>query len=452
MSWARGVAWRILMEVEKTGQNPRTLLDARISGAKDRPVREHALAAHLVFSVLRWRLKLDWMLNRLSRTPLKRCSLPVRTALRLGAAQLVLLDRIPDYAAVNDTVGLLKHSQPPWVTGFVNGVLRNLAAQGASVLNALDEEPTEVRLSVTFSHPRWLVRRWVSRLGEQTAIELMKANNEEAPRTIRVNRLRGSKGQVRDALEALGARVVDTPFSPDGLFVRDLTGPLERTALWKEGCFEIQDEGAQLATHLASPGGRRRVLDLCAGRGGKTGYLAQLSSGLGEILAVDQSLERLRLLMDNMNRQRVGNVTVVRADALSLAPEELGGTFDVVFLDAPCSGLGALRRQPDLRWNKSESSVARSAERQRNLLRAASNMVSPGGVLVYCTCSTEPEENEDNVSWFLKTRAGFRLDPVAAFLPSENPSMADKDGFFRAFPHLHNTDGFFGARFVRADA
>ncbi|MBI4775041.1 MAG: 16S rRNA (cytosine(967)-C(5))-methyltransferase RsmB [Deltaproteobacteria bacterium] len=447
MTWARKTAWNVLTQLETTQQDPRWILQSFFSTSKNLPEREYALASNLVFSVLRRQAGLDWLLDRVSRIPLRKCAIPVRTALRLGAVQLCVLDRIPDHAAVNETVNLLKGSQPKWVVGFVNGVLRSLSREWETHWAALDEEPLSVQLSIRYSHPEWLVRRWIERMGSEETLKTLKADNLEPPRTIRVNPMHTDRTSMRRALEAGGVSARETRFSPDGLVLQKLEGPIERLGPWESGGIDIQDEGAQLVGYLAAPVPGARVLDVCAGRGGKTGHMAQLMGDRGEIVALDSSPDKVRLLCDNVHRQRVRCVVPVKGDVTLLRPDELGGLFALVLVDAPCSALGVLRRRPDARWKKRESDIARMSGVQRDILLAAARFVEPGGALVYCTCSTEPEENESNVQWFLETHPGFRLEPATAVLPSEARSPAGPDGLFRCRTAVHDTDGFFGARF-----
>jgi len=451
MTWARKTAWNVLAQLETTQQDPRRILQSSFSTTKNLPEREYALASNLVFSVLRSQAGLDWILDRVSRIPMRKCAIPVRAALRLGAVQMCVLDRIPDHAAVNETVSLLKESQPKWVVGFVNGVLRALSRDWESHWAALNEEPLLVQLSIRHSHPEWLVRRWIERMGPEETLQALKANNLEPPRTIRINRLHTDRTSAQRALEEGGVAIRETRCSPDGLVLQKFEGPIERLEPWVSGGIDIQDEGAQLVGYLAAPVPETRVLDACAGRGGKTGHLAQLMGDRGEIVALDSSSDKVRLLCDNVYRQGVRCVVPVKGDITLFGPDELGGLFALVLVDAPCSALGVLRRRPDARWKKKESDIAGMSRIQRDILRAAARFVEPGGVLVYCTCSTEPEENESNVQWFLETHPGFLLEPATAVLPPEVHSLVGLDGFFRCRTAIHATDGFFGARFRRGD-
>ncbi len=449
MSWARNTAWKVLITGEHTPKDPRELLDTAFNASSGIRDEERALASNLVFSVLRWRSGLDWVLNRVSRIPLSQCSAEVRTALRLGAVQILVLDRIPAHAAVNETVGLVKSSQPKWVTGFVNGVLRTVAREGRSLWSFPgDESDSPMSLAIAHSHPEWLVRRWMGRWSRARVLAVMDADNREPPRTVRVNRLRLDRVRMGALLNRRGVEVRETAFSPDGLML-DMAGPIDRLEAWATGEIDIQDEGAQLFGYLACPSPGMRVLELCAGRGGKTGHLAQLMMDRGEITAVDVEARKVRGLWDNMIRQRIRSVAPVRADAAALTREKLGGAFPLVVLDAPCTSLGVIRRRPDIRWNKSERDIARMAMLQRTLLTAAARLVEVGGTLVYGTCSTEPEENEENVAWFLQREREFRIHPAWEVFPASARSLCDAGGYLRCSPDLHNTDGFFGVRLRR---
>jgi 16S rRNA (cytosine967-C5)-methyltransferase len=299
-------------------------------------------------------------------------------------------------------------------------------------------------IAVIHSHPRWLVERWLDRYGIDETIAICRGNNTIPPLAVRVNSLKTSRDEAIAALAAEKIAAAKTRYSADGLFLVGSAAGLRETAAFRNGLIRVQDEASQLVARLVGPQPGEKVLDLCAGAGGKTFHLAALMENRGEITAVDLHPDKLRLLTAEAGRLGVSIATTHAGNAATI-PDSFRSAFDRVLLDAPCSGLGTLRRNPEIRWRIVPHELEKSMSLQKRLLRKAADCVNPGGLLAYCVCTVTPEENESVVADLSAARPEFKRVP-----PEEiPPELIDADGFFRTFPHRHGTDGFFGAIFIR---
>ncbi len=408
--------------------------------------RDRALVTDLVTGTLRWQARLDHLITEFSKRPLTKLDFQVLQILRLGAYQLVHLDRVPAAAAVNDAVAMTRRARKTSAAGLVNAVLRAISRNTHRL--PLPRRPPEGEaldyLEISLSHPRWLAKRWLTRYGFDAAERWETFNNAAAPLTIRVNRLKTTSEVLIRALGEHGVTVEPARYAPDGLTVTN-GNPL-RTPLAGSGLFFLQDEASQLMSLLGTPKPGARVLDTCASPGGKTTAMAALADDRAEIVATDVRHARIRLLKETVIASGTKSVRIVQADLEAGLP--FSSTFDIVFVDAPCSGLGTVRRDPDIRWRRKESDLAVLASAQLTMTRHAAEAVRPGGRLIYSTCSSEPEENEAVVEGFLKTHPGFRpLDLRAeggADLQAIQPVL-DEGGFLRTTPDKHGLEAFFGA-------
>jgi 16S rRNA (cytosine967-C5)-methyltransferase len=367
--------------------------------------------------------------------------------LRLGLFQAVLLDRIPASAAVNTSVQLAKEQAPAWVAGFVNALLRNAAKNWNQVPLPDPVREPDRHLAVRCSLPLWLVRRWIGRFGEAQAESLCRAVNEIPPVTARVNTLQTSRSRLIAALQTECSEVAAGKISPEAVIFRNPVGAVPSLESHRKGWFQVQDEAAQLVVHLLDPQPGELILDACSGLGGKTGHIAQQMQNRGKIIAEDKDENKLTRLASEMSRLLI---TIVECRTVDLIeePGACSESFDRVLLDAPCSGLGVLRKNPDARWRTEKMALKRFAGHQQRLLDRVAPMVKPAGVLVYAVCTTEPEETDGVVDAFLASRPDFQpLRPSA--LPGFLQDLVDERGRFETFPHRHGTDGFFAQRFIR---
>jgi 16S rRNA (cytosine967-C5)-methyltransferase len=404
-----------------------------------------AFLRELVYGVLRWRTRLDWFLGQCSARPLDTLTAPTRNLLRLGAYQLCMMDHIPSYAAVNETVRVAKQVGHAGVVAFVNAVLRALERQRRSL--RLPERETDLMgyLTITEAHPRWLIDRWLPREGVERTVMMCRANNQVPALVVRANRLRITREALIASLASQGCHAEPCHVAPDGIMILSHP-PLEQLQSYTQGWFTVQDEAAMLCGYLLDPQPGERVLDACAAPGGKASHMAELMGDTGEVVCVDRSQPRLRLAAQNYRRLSLQSTRLVAADAISMG---FRAAFDRILVDAPCSGLGVLRRHPEAKWRKGPELIPQMVALQQAILHQVSRYLRPGGCLVYTTCSTEPEENRQVVESFLESHRDYRLEPVTPHLPPAARPFADAGVWFQTWPGPQGMDGFFGARLRR---
>jgi len=439
VSQSRYEALRILVRVEQDRAFADIVLEHALAHARLEP-RDAALCTELVYGTLRWRRHLDWRLAPHLKRPLEKLDPWVRSLLRLTAYQLFFLDRVPRWAAVDEAVSLAKlKSRRPGPPEFVNAVLRSLTrATGAPPPPASPVEAAAVRCSF----PDWIAARWLDRYGAAEAEALMVASNDRPPTTLRANALRTTR-------EALGARVRDeelasthpTELAPEGLIVDH--GAAGRWAAFADGWCTVQDEASMLVARLLDPRPGELVGDVCAAPGTKATHLAELMGNRGRIVAMDPQAARLKLVSKAAARLGIGIIETHVGSAASLAGR-WRGRCDAVLVDAPCSNLGVLRRNPDVKWRRGPDDLLRLQAKQQTIVAAAASMVKPGGRLVYATCSLEPEENEEVIASLPGHGSEWQPDTSASF-----PVPSDAEGFVRLLPHRHGTDGFTAIRLRR---
>lgn len=408
---------------------------------------DKAFVREVVYGVLRWRGRLDWVIAAYSRVKPPRMERAVIAILRMGAYQILFMDRVPSSAAVDESVKLAKGLRRKDVVPFINGILRGIAEERKEVTYPdLQTDPLD-HIATFYSHPVWMVRRWIDQWGVEETIALCQADNQIPPLTMRVNTLQGNREETMDRLHDEEIEAFPTPFSPVGLVIKD-PPPLTAWGLFQGGRFQVQDEAAQLVSLLLSPQPGQRVLDVCAAPGGKTTHLAQVMGDQGEIVAMDVSEAKLGLLQENCRRLGISIVKIVAQDAAAPLPFP-PASFDRVLVDVPCTGLGTLRRNPDGKWRVQERDITRLQKLQGEILAQASTMVKSEGVLVYSTCTMTPEENEEVIEAFLSERKEFHLEDASPFLPTGCEGLVDTKGYLRTLPSRHGMDGFFAARMSR---
>jgi 16S rRNA (cytosine967-C5)-methyltransferase len=444
---ARTAAYRALQAIEEG----RTDLASALAGARQslRDERDQALTAEIVTGTLRWRGALDHLLGQVATRPTDSLDVDVLTILRLSLYQLLHLDRVPNSAVVDDAVNLARAARKASATGFVNAILRTAIRRRPDITlpprpaAASEREAALQYLSVTHSHPRWLVARWLDRHGFDATEAWVQFNNAQAPLTLRANRLHTTREALAAKLEARHIATAPTRWAPDGLVVTG--GALLREAA--DEAFLVQDEASQLVALVVGASLGAHVLDVCAAPGGKTTALAAAVGQRGLVVACDARRARVALLADTVRRTNSTNVRIVRADALAALP--VRPIFERVLVDAPCSGLGTLRRDPDIKWRRDAAHLETFARAQRAILTQATHAVGPAGRLVYATCSSEPDENEDVVRAVLAEAPGFRQvhlgrDESAAVDARLTPFI-DEAGAFRTLPFRDGLEAFYAA-------
>jgi 16S rRNA (cytosine967-C5)-methyltransferase len=406
-SSVRSLAAEILLKVDSKNAYADILLDQALRARAFDP-RDRALLTEIVYGTLRWRGKIDAEMRRYLRRPVDRTDPLIRNLLRLTGYQLLFLDRIPDYAAVGEAVEIAKRHSGGKTAGFVNAVLRNFLRSKDHICVQPPQSQSAEALAIEYSHPEWLVKRWTQAYGQQTAMELMRANNDKSPLVLRVNSLRCTRAELlRRFLEA-GISAAATKLSPQGISV-DLAGAIEGFPGFAEGLFQVQAESSQLIGFLLSPLTGQRCLDVCAAPGGKATHIAEIMKERGEVVAIDKTAAGVEKLRQNAARLGTKSLQPYRADASRELSKPLRQPYDRVLVDAPCSGLGTLRSHPEIKWRRTEADIHRLSVVQAKILNQVTAYVKPGGVLVYATCTLAAEENEQVMESFLANHPEFEL-------------------------------------------
>ncbi|HMG35531.1 MAG TPA: 16S rRNA (cytosine(967)-C(5))-methyltransferase RsmB [Blastocatellia bacterium] len=435
VSPSRRSAFEILKRVNEEGAYASVLLASMPEGALS--PEDRRLVYELTLGVLRRQSTLDYFIARYSKRPVDKIDLPVLIALRLGVYQLRFLSRIPPSAAVNESVSLVKQSRTRSAAGLVNAVLRKASTNIDEEPGASVSDPTD-RLSIECSHPRWMIERWIAQFGVKEAEELARANISAAPLAFRVNVLRGGEASIVKAIDDLPgisrSSIAAGAYLLDGSVPEILTRPAE------EGLIYFQDEASQLVSLVLDPQPGESILDLCASPGSKTSHIAALSNDRSTIVACDVHRHRVATLASTCRRLGVRSVLALACDATLALPFSEETVFDRALVDAPCSGTGTLRQNPEIKWRLQPEDIQRLAGTQSLLLEQAARVLRRGGTLVYSTCSIEAEEDESVVADFLNRHGEF--ESVSPDVPS---SLLTPEGFVRTLPHRHGCDGFFVA-------
>ena len=440
----RQAACETLLKIRKEGGFADRLIDIELShGSLSGPDR--GLYAELVFGVLRRQGTLDHILQQLLEKPMIELDPLALVILRIGLYQLTCLDRIPESAAVNESVNLAKLITPG-TSGLINAVLRNYLRRRDTISFPDMATNPAAAIATLHSQPEWLVEQWIAQLGVAEARQLAEASSQQPPLTLRVNTLRSSRDELLQVFTQMGIDAVPCRYSPDGI---NLAGRHIISALpgFSAGLFAVQDEASQLAGLLLGAEHGERVWDACCAPGGKTCHIAGQMDDRGELIATDISRSKLTIVQDSLRRLGINSTSTAVAD-LHQPDTFPDGYFDRILLDAPCSGLGVIRRNPEAKWRLFSGDVTRLAAVQKTLLKNAAARLKPGGTLLYSTCSTSEAENELVVEDFLLHNPGFALENLNDYFPAWKDLIAFY-GMFRSWPHRHGMDGFFAARIRR---
>ncbi len=410
----RAIAMEVLCAAEKAGERSVTeILSERLDKSR-LSRRDEALATELVYSTLRRRLTLDWVIEKFSGVKVRRIGEPLLNILRLGILQLLYMESVPDYAAVDESVELARRMLGPKAAGFANSLLRKVAASASSIPFPSREKDAVGYLSIVHSHRRWMVRRWVERFGEKVAEEICVANNTPPPITARVNVLRVSRENLIGKLVEEGAEAVAR--EEEAVEIVNCPMGISELASFREGLFYLQDVSAMIPTRMLVPVEGENVLDLCSAPGGKATHLAELMGNQGLVVACDVDEGKMAPLRENIERLGTTIVRPLVADGTRI-DAVLRADFDRVLVDAPCSNTGVLRRRVEARWRLRQSDLNQLHKTQVNLLRSACGVLKRKGTLIYGTCSIEAEENQEVIKQVLSERADLKLAEERAFLP-----------------------------------
>ncbi len=460
MENSRDLAVQILARIEAEQAYANIILDTELQKASLRDPRDKALTTEIVYGVLRWQKRLDWYLDQVCKKPMQQAPPWLRHILRVGSYQILMLDKIPPSAAINESVKLAdkyrrKLKLPAHTAkGVVNGILRQLH-RSLATLRAPETIPDKVtRLAVQSSYPEWLVKRWFQRLGEQDAEACCRIQNQPSHLMLRVNPFKTSCAALQKSLAEYAGNITPLPDPLNGL-VLDGAPAFAELQCYQRGECTLQNAASMLVSQILDPKPRESILEACAGAGIKTTHIGELMENDGKITAVDIHENKLIRLQENC--QRIG-ISIVRAyqgdmtTQLDLpAPHfQDGQGFDRILVDAPCSGLGVLRKHPEAKWTVEEHHIHPLQHLQLQILNQSVSLLNAQhGVLVYSTCTTEPEENEDVIAQFLQDHPGFEIESPQKYLPRELHACITSQGFLRIEPPHEYFDGFFCAKLVR---
>ncbi len=443
----RAISLRILNRIEETELHLDQLLTDSFRRYKTLNYLDQAFITELTYGVLRWRERLDWIIRNLSKISLKKIDQPILNILRLGLYQIIFLSKTPPFSAVDESVKLAKEIKGKRGGGFVNAILRSFLRKKEELSYPDLKEDPSLHISVLYSHPLWLVKRWIKEMGVEKTIEICNMNNQITPATIRVNTLKLSREQLMERLGEEGIKVIPTYFSDEGIRIEGRKA-ISQLPFLKDGLFIIQDEASQLVTTILDPRPGERILDACASPGSKTTHIAQRMKNEGEIYSLDLTEKKLNLIEESCFRLGISIVKTIKGDASKPLTIPNNFRFDRVLVDVPCSGFGTIRKNPDLKWRRNEMDIKRLSLLQYSILNNCSRYIKEGGILVYSTCTIFHEENEDIVEKFLRENLEFQLDSIEEILPEKfHPFI--KNGFFKTFPPTEEMDGFFVARMVK---
>ena len=433
----RGTAVKILNRIDRSDAYLDKLLDSELR-SDDMNELDKGLMNEIVTGVVRWQMKLDWVLTGFFHGNFTKAETNIKNALRVALYQILFLDKVPQSAAVNEGVEFIKRLRGQKVGDLVNAVLRNIIR---NLENIRYPDPNEDRirhLAVIESHPIWLVNKWVARFGYDEAKQFLAANNRRPDLTLRVNRLKIQFDYFLTQLSQYQFQYTRSTYLDNFVRVQHMAG-IGSSEMFRQGFFSVQDESAGLAVLLLDPKPGERVIDLCSAPGGKTMFIGELMKNVGEIVSVDRYENRLNLVKNSAQRLGVANAHFVVADATSIQLPPA----DKVLVDAPCSGLGVLAKKPDAKWRREPEDVRELVKLQQAIMENASTLVKPGGVIVYSTCTTEPEENSGVVQSFLSNHPEFVVEPPGQLVTKE---VVSTDGFIETFPHRQGMDGAFAVR------
>lgn len=437
----RAIATHILNRYDRSDSYIDKLLESELR-SNDLNRKDKALLTQLVNGTVRWRAKLDWVLIGFFHGEFHKSMSIVKNAMRIALYQILFMDKIPEHAAINESVELVKQIQGQKAASLVNGVLRNIARNKENIRFPDDRDDREFYLSIIHSHPKWMTKRWIKFWGEEFAIKLMEANNQIPYIAMRVNKLKSTPEKVEQLLSDNEINFEKSVFHPTTYKIKNLGNSITQTESFQNGFIAIQDPSASLAAQLTDAKPGMRVIDLCAAPGGKSFKIAEMMENKGVLISNDKYWGKLKMLLVEAERLGITIIEQHKEDAAECTTEERA---DVVIIDAPCSGSGTFSKKPDIKWKREIEDIYKLNRIQKDILKNAPNLVKEDGAIVYSTCSIDPEENTLMAEWFLKIFPDFKVDSAEKYLPKD----VCKDGYMQTFPNIHGTDGAFAVRFVK---
>lgn len=438
---AREIAFKILCDIEENNNYSNIAINKHFKNLKISN-QDRGLATEIVYGVVENKYYLDYVINKLSKIKTQKLSICVKILLRMGIYQIAFLNSISDYAAVNETVNLVKKYDKR-SSGFVNAILRNIIRNKDEILNVDIENDDIMYLSTKYSYSPWMIKNFINSFGKDFTEDLIEANNEKPSIYLRTNTLKISRDELIEKLKENGLKVYKVSIIDEAIRVENLKD-IENNELFKEGLFTIQDISSMMASKVLNPKENSNALDVCSAPGGKTTHIATLMNNTGKVISRDVFEHKLKLINNTVNRLGLTNVEVENFDA-SILDENSINKFDYVLADVPCSGLGIIRRKPEIKY-KSKAEIKDLPVLQRKILENASKYVKVGGSLLYSTCTILDSENIEVINNFLKENDNFELVPI----DEVNVDLDNQEkGYLKIYPNIHGMDGFFIAKLKR---
>lgn len=438
---AREVALKVINQVMNEGAYSNIALAKEINRGRLSD-QDRRFVTEIVYGTIKAGDTIDWIIGHYVSRPLEKIPPVIRNILRMGIYQLFFLSRVPPSAACNQAVELAKKYGHAGTVKFVNGVLRGAARAPEKVVYPEKAGDPVRYISLKYFHPVWMVKRWVDRFGVDAAEELCQFNNVTPLLSVRTNTLKTTREDLLLVLAQEGVCCEKSEWTPEGILCSEYPALGSLSSL-KDGLFQVQDESSMMVAHVLGPKPGEFIIDACGAPGGKSTHIASLMENKGQVLSTDIYEHKLLLTCENASRLGITNIETKVMDATKLHTA-YSGKADRVLVDAPCSGLGVLRRKPDSRWQKKQEILKDLPVLQSAILQSAAQCVKPGGVLVYSTCTTEPEENEQIVEGFLQANKDYKLQQAGQFLP-----LPRIEAMLQFLPHIDKIDGFFIARMIR---
>ena len=437
---AREIAYKVLLDIEKNKNYSNMSINKHFKDVK-LSNQDRGLATEIIYGVIENKYYIDYMIDKLSKVKTNKMEIYVKTLLRMGIYQIMFLNSISDYAAVNETVNLAKKKNSK-VSGFVNGILRNVIRQKETIGEIKVKDDVDY-LSIKYSYDKWMIRNWIIHFGREFTEELLEANSERPSIYLRTNTFKITRDELIEKLEQQNIKASKVNVVDEAIKVEHLKD-IENNTLYKEGLFTVQDISSMLVGKVMNPKENSLVLDVCSAPGGKTTHMATLMKNTGKVVSRDIYEHKLKLIKASCKRLGLTNVEVEEFNGLSLDRESIG-KFDYVLADVPCSGLGIIRRKPEIKYKEKEE-FRDLPPIQKNILENASKYVKKGGTLIYSTCTIQDSENIDVVNEFLQKNKNFELAPI-------NEVNVDLDnqekGYMKIYPNVHEMDGFFISKLIR---
>ena len=444
---SREIILKILIDININGAYSNISINKYLKNNKN--VENENFIREIVYGVIENKIYIDYIISQVSKTKIEKIHPNTLEILRMAVYQIIFMDKIPDRAAVNEAVNLSKKYGHKGISGFVNGVLRNIIRNKDKLMEIQVDNKIDF-LSIKYSHSKWMVENWIEDYGYEFTEKILKGNNSRPKLNIRANTLKISRDELLNMLSNYGFNAYETKYAKDGIVIEN---PRQITFLdeYKKGYFIIQDESSMLVSQVIDAREDKLALDLCAAPGGKSTHMGQLMKNSGEIISRDIYEHKLQLIKDNANRLGIDIIYTEIFDARKL-DENLINKVDYCIIDAPCSGLGIIRRRPEIKWNRKKEDIKELNSIQWEILNNAKEYLKPGGIMVYSTCTISKAENENMVERFLCENKKFELvDFYDKFSNKENVDNS-KNGYLQLFPHIHNTDGFFIAKFKKINS